>query len=215
MYFFRKLIILITIISYVHLFDFPPLPLPLSCLQVVCGVLEFLNKCKHRYGFEGNNLLFSVKICSWLMASMDRPSGCFLVLSAREHFHLPALGGRPQPTTVLGGVCVLIHFLWTYGRFSAAITAITPPAPLPQTNLVPPAAKTFFPPPRAVSPLFQPPSKWIGEWLHRRRDRYLCCGCYAAFPDACGEGEGRIRSPVLGSNWLKVPCTMALRASIN
>ena len=85
MYFFQKLITFQSVITYVYLFDRPPLPLPLSCLQVVCGVLEFLNKCKHRYGFEGNNLLFSVKICLWLVASMDRPSGCFLALSEWRH----------------------------------------------------------------------------------------------------------------------------------
>ena len=65
---------IISITSYVYLFDCPPLPLPPSCLQVVCFVLEFLNNYTHDWGFEGNICLYLGKICLWLMASMDRPS---------------------------------------------------------------------------------------------------------------------------------------------
>ena len=61
-YFFRKLIIFILIISYVYLFDCPPLPLSPSCQQVVCVVLEFLNNYTHKRGFVGNILLYSVRI---------------------------------------------------------------------------------------------------------------------------------------------------------
>ena len=142
--FSRKLIIFKSVISYVYLFDRPPLPLPPSCLQVVCGVLEFLNKCKQRYGFEGNNLLFSVKKCLWLMASMDRPSGCFLALSAINPFilrpHLARamsewvslssgkdfeMGGRASPKSDPCSLRAYLSSRWLCGSRAGSLLPLT------------------------------------------------------------------------------------------
>ena len=55
----------------------------IQTIYVACVVLEFLNNCTNKWGFQGYILLYSVKIFLWLMVSMNRPSPDYAGLPVR------------------------------------------------------------------------------------------------------------------------------------